>query len=544
MENNLLSLNRVFLNITNPADRRGLVINKGDILRGVVQEVDTNGLVRVLIQGRLIEAIAEAQVNNGQNLNLLVEEVRPGRITLKVLTPEAINRLEQANLASQLKELGLIPSEENIRLARTLLENQLPVNRATMGQAVQLLQHLGGSTPETTRLAALVVRHNIPVSPELLERLMSFFNSKPDLANLYQQLSRILVRVQSMPEPALRFSPTPVGGSIAVTTQPDARAVATPPDVRAAGSLSTVDPSASSRILSSQVSADVSLFKGTTTAGINQPENSASGTANRLGPGAFTSNFQPAVGETANQIPASSSSLPAANTVVISKLWTLVQALLENMMVGGDATAKPIQTQLQQLMLSRPDLLQGLLLTESVLETTVPENHPLRELMTIIKSLEYELSGQQMVNTLSRFAPDNNFPMLYLTFPFQIDHNQYTMCELRLHRDRHPQTSQEKDSLRIAVSLDTPQMGIVLFHVAWKRVGILDIQAVVEKEAVRIFLQNHWSELSTSLEQRGYRVNNLGIKVAGVRNEAEPLRPALPSASVSNISPISIDITI
>jgi len=67
----------VFLNINNPADKRGLVFNQGDILRGVVKDVDASGMVRVLIQGRLIEAMAEAAVNSGQNLNLLVEEVQP-----------------------------------------------------------------------------------------------------------------------------------------------------------------------------------------------------------------------------------------------------------------------------------------------------------------------------------------------------------------------------------------------------------------------------------------------------------------------------------
>jgi len=211
--------------------------------------------------------------------------------------------------------------------------------------------------------------------------------------------------------------------------------------------------------------------------------------------------------------------------------------------VEGEATAKPVQTQLQQILLSRPDILQGWLLTETILEINLPENHALRELAGLIKNLEHELSGQQIVNTIGRFSPDTSFPGIYLTFPLQIDQNQYAMCELRLRRD-HRQASRQKDSLQIAVSLDTPHMGIVVFHVVWRKSGILDIQGVVEKETVRTFLQNHWSELRAGLEKLGYQVNNLGIRVAGVRTEAESLRPTWPSVAGANIRPISIDITI
>lgn len=533
MENNLLSLNRVFLNISNPADKRGLVINQGDILRGVVRDIDANGLVRVLIQGHLIEALAEARVESGQNLHFLVEDVRPGRVTLKVLTPEALNRVEQSNLASQLKDLGITPSEGNIRLARALLENQLPVNRVTMGQVAQVIQHLGSNTTENSRLAALAVKYNTPVNPQLLESLASFFNSKPDLANLYQQLSQILAR--SQPESALKITGTTLEG-VNYTAASTA-------DTQAAGTRAAAENSPFGRILPSPVAAEESLPRGQAAAGLNLPENPTAGSAQRMSSGVINSSLPPAAGETANQVTLGPSSLPTGNTDIIGKLWPLLQAILDNMAVEGDSTTKPIQTQLQQIIQTRPDLLQGLLLSERVLETSLPENHPLRELAAVIKSMEGELSGQQIVNTIGRLAPDTSFPGLYLTFPFKMDNNQYTMCELRLHRDPQ-QSRRSSDSIQIAVSLDTSRMGLVVFHAAWKRSGILDIQAVVENDSVRNFFQKHWSELRAGLEQYGYQVNNLGIRVVDVRTAAESLRPALQSAAVPNIRPISIDITI
>ena len=129
MENNPLSLNdKVLLKINHPAaQQRGLVFNQGDILRGLVQDTNTAGTARVLIQGQLIEATAEAQVRPGQNLHLLVEEVQAGRIILKILTPEALNRLEMSNLASQLREIGINPNENNLQLALPL-DHELPIN--------------------------------------------------------------------------------------------------------------------------------------------------------------------------------------------------------------------------------------------------------------------------------------------------------------------------------------------------------------------------------------------------------------------------------
>jgi hypothetical protein len=98
--------------------------------------------------------------------------------------------------------------------------------------------------------------------------------------------------------------------------------------------------------------------------------------------------------------------------------------------------------------------------------------------------------------------------------------------------------------LQIAVSLDTPHMGIVLFHVLWRRAGTLDIRAVVEKDFVRDFFLKNWEELSGSLEQMGYRVNNLGIKVVDERTEIESLRPDLQMPAALKTRPISIDIII
>lgn len=564
MENNLLSLNnKVFLNINHPAaQQRGMVFNQGDILRGLVQDINTAGMARVLIQGQLIEATAEAQVRPGQNLHLLVEEVQPGRIVLKILTPEALSRLEMSNLASQLKEMGITANQNNLQLARSLLDHQLPINRATLGQAAQIVQHLGENTPQNIATAALALKYQLPVNSAMLERLVSFFKADPDFAKVYQQLSRLLEQLPQVMESATRPGAELEAVRYAATRQPAALPTssamstgannATNPPPNPVNPTAVIITSASQlqgsyagAVLSQVEPEAMPLPAATPAAAKNISQNLTPTSANRPSEN-ITINLQTeAKGGAANPAPASLNWPQSSNTEVLNKIWSQIQTLLENTMVRGDATTESWRGQLQQMLQSRPDLLKAWILVENILQNTAPadNSHPLREMLTVMRSLEHEISGQQIVNTLSRFSAETNYSGIYLAFPLKVEQDQYTMCELRLNRDRRS-ISRQDDAMQIAVSLDTPRMGRVLFHVAWKRAGTLDLQAVVETDSVRQFFLRNWAELSEGLEQLGYKVNNLGIKVVDASSEMESLRPFLQTTSAVNIRPISIDITI
>jgi hypothetical protein len=558
MENNPLSLNdKVLLKINHPAaQQRGLVFNQGDILRGLVQDTNTAGTARVLIQGQLIEATAEAQVRPGQNLHLLVEEVQAGRIILKILTPEALNLLEMSNLASQLREIGITPNENNLQLARSLLDHQLPINRATLGQAAQIVQHLGDNTPQNIATAALVMKYQMPVNSALLERLVSFFESNPDFTGAYQQLNRLVEQLSqvmgSVARPGADMGAANYGANRQPAALPTSSAMPTVANSQTSPLSNPANPSAVTITSASQLQGSSAVLVPSQTENEVMPLP----TANPAGTLTSTSSNPPsenqvlnpqtvAKGGVADPTPGRLNSTQWSNSEVLNKLWPQIQTLLENTLVRGDATTESWRGQLQQMLQSRPDLVKAWLLAENVLQNTAPadNSHPLREMLTVMRSLEHEISGQQIVNTLSRFSADSNYSGIYLAFPLKLDQDQYTMCEMRLNQDRRS-ISRQEDAMQIAVSLDTPNMGRVLFHVAWKRAGTLDLQAVVEKDSVRRFFLQNWAELSEGLELLGYQVNNLGIKVVDASSEMESLRPVLQFTSAVNIRPISIDITI
>jgi hypothetical protein len=86
MDSNQVSLTRMMLNIATPSDQ-GISFSRGEILQGSVQEVRADGLVMMLLKGRLIEAATEVMVKPGQQLFLMVDDFRDGKTYLKVLNP-------------------------------------------------------------------------------------------------------------------------------------------------------------------------------------------------------------------------------------------------------------------------------------------------------------------------------------------------------------------------------------------------------------------------------------------------------------------------
>lgn len=521
MDSNLVSLNRVFLNISNPANRE-LVFNQGEILRGLVKETDANGMVKLLIQGQFIEAMAEADVNPGQSLHLLVEEVRPGRVSLKILTPEAINRVEQANLATQLKEMGITPGPEIVKLARVLLDNHLPVNRQTLGEGMQIMHRLGGDTPQNLAVTAWAIKNQLPASPAILERVAAFFNSKADFIQVYTQLVRLLADL-----PEFRYSlqnlpllPEQIPGQAAAAIRPG-----TDPFSLPAGQLLASD-------------GEAALFNPT------QPTAPASQAGSTQGAAFERENIILSTWLKAVNPTVSGPDRPLGNPEIISRLLQYVQNLLLATGVDGKEAATVMSAKLQQNIQTRPQLFQSLVSIQSILDQVQPGNiKELQQLISLVKIFEHELTGQQIVNTASRLSPESNFPGIYLSFPIQLDKEYYSVCELRVNREQRP-TRNELDSLRVAISLDTSQLGQVLFYLEWKRIGSLDIQGVVEDEVIRSYFTAHWQELSERLEELGYQVNNLGIKVVPSQQELETLRPDPAITRASSLRPISIDVTI
>lgn len=586
MEFNPVSLNNVILNISSPANRE-IVFKQGEILRGVVQEIGKDGASLLLINGQIMEATAEAEIQPGQLLQLLVEEVRPGRISLKVLTAEALQKIESSNLAAKLQAIGITPREDNLIVARSLLANNLPVNPKTMGDAVKLLNRLGGLTADNLNLSVLAVKNSLPASPAIILRLATFFKN-PDMAGLCQQLEQVvsdhhavLTNSANVNLPAadpksnaavaahsnnnqLSTSPSPDRPTESVPLKPAAPEMRPPASPAALSPSLTLKASAATQgqmVQTGQPSTGINnagvakseVFISNEAAAPEVPDENM-GIVRAAVPDPINQGNVQAVRtlpiqETALAAPQPAAAglttaIPGTDSQLIARLLDNLQGFIQLVSLEGKSISAGPAGDINQLVQNRSDLITGFINLESILDRLAAAgNQEARELLPLVKELEQELSGQQIVNTAVKLSADPAAMGFYIAFPFKLEQDKYSLCQLSI-KGNNRRFGSEQESLRLAVSLDTPQMGLILCHLEWHRSGQLNIQGVVENQPVYEFLNLHWHELTDALAGLGYQVSDLGLKVTDNRTDLEVIRPTLDVNTSSSVRPIGIDVVI
>jgi|GEM_PF-1789022 len=191
MDTNQVSLTRTMLNISTP-DNQGLNFSQGEIVKGVVQEVHTDGTLIITIKGQTIEAMTEVQVQPGQQLYLKVDDFRDGKTFLKVVTPQAMEVIENANLSANLLNMGISAKEENVAMARKLLEYNMPVTANNMSEMAKGVKLLGAATPRSLEIVAFVMSRNLPVDASTLKAMEQYTLPGSNIAKLIQSVVQSL----------------------------------------------------------------------------------------------------------------------------------------------------------------------------------------------------------------------------------------------------------------------------------------------------------------------------------------------------------------
>ncbi len=195
MENSQLYLNKVMLNITTSKDQ-GLNFVKGEVLRGMVQDIKADGLVSLFIKGQVIDAVSEVLVQPGQQLQLMVEDFRDGRAYLKVLTPQLMERIENSNISLNLTEIGVPAKEENIMMARKLLHYKLPVTSNNLNLMSKAMAILGGANEKNAEIAAFSMARKLPLDTPTLKSLAQFLTPANDVSKLAGNLDKGLLQLE------------------------------------------------------------------------------------------------------------------------------------------------------------------------------------------------------------------------------------------------------------------------------------------------------------------------------------------------------------
>jgi hypothetical protein len=186
-------LTKALLNLSQ-ADSEGLNLTKGEILKGVVEALKDNGMITVNLKGLLVDALSEVQVSPGQQLLLMVDGFRDGKVYLKPITPQMMDDFAQNKLAATLQQIGMKADETTLALAQKLIQHNLPVTRENIATMLKVTRDLGGLNPRNMELTSLAMAGGVKPEAEAIESLQRFL-SRP--ASVKQALEQALALLEN-----------------------------------------------------------------------------------------------------------------------------------------------------------------------------------------------------------------------------------------------------------------------------------------------------------------------------------------------------------
>ncbi|NLJ72537.1 MAG: hypothetical protein GX333_05965 [Syntrophomonadaceae bacterium] len=519
---NQISLDNFVLNVSR-ASERGITFNYGEILKGQVSEIKDNGLISIFIKGKLIEAATEVMVNKGQQLFLMVDDVRDGKVVLKVLTPELLSKIENTNIAANLRNIGVTADNDNLAMAKKLIQHNLPVTADMLKNMARGVNLLGANTPRNLEIVGLAMAKQVPLNNSTLQALAQFVEGKPDLASLLRELTHVIARLTD--ESKGQMAPPNLGANRAMSqTSAPIRELIIPAEEAAKG-----EKIAANRNLNN---AEVLRGNINNKVFIPSPESESRGQMPSTANIATSTNL------------ASTSQL----TNLTNNILPLLNQLLENLTLPINSGADTEQIEkivqaLQNNLTNDKDFIRNLALVKDIIkqiDSPALNKALINTLISNMEDLEKEFIGQRVFNVMTKGAGDSNLNYYYVSFPVKIE-DEYRLCQLKIDKKLGSKTLLEQDNIKIAVSLATANLGEVLFHVDWYKKGLIKLQGVVETDFAATYIRTNIKSLLSALEGKDYTVEFNGITV--VSDEAEEMRVHLNELD-EVIKPYVIDIRI
>lgn len=500
------------------ANIEGLKLLKGEIVQAVVEKFIGDGRYQVHIKGMTVEAATELMLTPGQSLLLRSEGSADGRQILRVVKPGEEYSLKVATI---LQEMGFKADDRLIAVTAKLMQYSLPITRENIDYVMTATRWLGGFNSLNLETAAWTLASGIKANPEILNAIRSFLQKPESINAIISQIIQSLSATQSTAEEGLTANQH-------LLTQP------TP----------NRPPQATNITAASRMHSGEAAIEADDVPAINRY--AVSGTANRLEVASAMNRLDGI--DTPNRIEGNNIISNPGNGItenaflnrrqIIEGLFKAIE-LLVNLKVTGDP--ETITENLQKVMASNKEVIRALAVIQEIL-TQFPDTARQvgNEVLQLVQSAEGELIGQAAFNSAERQASNQQPGFYYLAIPMEFGGKDRVM-ELKIYKDdRGTRRLDEMEEIRLAVSLDTANLGMVVFHVTARRDNMLEIQGVVNNLVSKEVIENSIDLLQQRLMEHGYRVHFWGMKLT---SEPEKLRPRFQSREME--SPVlGIDITV
>lgn len=168
-------------------------LDLGQLIQGRVLTVRGSQAVISLL-GEQIAVESRLPLQIGQVLDLVVREIRPGRITLQVTreTEEGalVNHvITDRDMGDLLASQRLPPDSTNLLIARTLIRNSMPITNALVMGTRNALSFIDAPTAEEMEAAIYLLLKDLPVTPQSLELAKASLLQPNNLGARVQELT-------------------------------------------------------------------------------------------------------------------------------------------------------------------------------------------------------------------------------------------------------------------------------------------------------------------------------------------------------------------
>lgn len=516
-----VSLNKLQLNIASPEGSE-LKLNKGEILKGQVKDVKDNGLILIYLKGRLIEALSEVMVKPGDMLYLMVEDFRDRKAYLKVLTSESLGRMENDALALRLKEIGISPREEDILIAKKLIQYHLPLTQENVRKISAGVRIMGEFNDKNLEIAAFALAKGIPINKQNLDLIRYLVDKNTDLAKLADAI--------------MKFIDQYTGKNTHLTGN-----IYNEAGLKESGQAGITKGEIIKEAIKVEENIKESLNQDLKNIKIDDRPGGTAGIGVAKDITDVKTNLPLFMGNNSQDI-ASGFKLPKKSLHLMQLLKAVWEEVRLDPSVVKDNNVMAVK--IKEILTAEKDFSRVLARVLEILnkEEAFKGNRVGLEFLRNLDNVEKEINGYRLFNFISRSSSDNNFNYYYFAWPVKVDDNTH-LLEMRINREKSPGSIRDADSLSIAVALETPKMGKVLFHVNWNRTYKIELRGVVETPSIREYIEKNVYELVNALAGLGYKVDFLGIKVAENREEIMLNQIRLAKAD-ETVRPFGIDVIV
>jgi len=528
-------------------------LHKGEIVQAVVERILGEGLFRINLKGMTVEAATFLQLNPGQHLLLRSEGMENGRHILRVINPTEEHSSKVANV---LRELGFKADERLSVITTKLMQYGLPLTRENIDYVLNTTRLLGDFTPVNLEISTWALAARVDSNPEFLNAFRSFLSGPQSLKTLVQQilqeLSNVSVRTGVVMTTEQNVSQQlSLGANQAEMIQNlQTSEIATPQQTFAA------NPQAAERTVplpSDAANQPQQVSPSVGGDGIDRPSGatlidqqaqflprdgnvrtSSLGTGNPVSSDALSPQVD--VNRSADEMAGRGLFMTG-----LESIRELFEAMESVMNLKGTDTPEMAQVKLQNFIQSNKELIKALFLTKEVLSRFPDIQVQLGDhVAQLVTAAEEEVLGQAVFNSSDGRINIQQTGFYYFAIPLEAAGQNQTM-ELRIYKDaRGKRRLDELEELRVAVALDTANLGMVVFHVTLKTDDTLQIQGVCSRQGTVETIEGSIDTLLQRLIEKGFKVDYRGMKLA---TETQPLRPGFETSEIGT-PVLGIDVTV